>query len=475
MIITIIKTSLLLFLLIYLFLEITENGDLDLSQLLNNGKTSEDRPKPRKLGQEFRKSLEGYGFELVSQFVDNIKKEKIDYVNDSEILELKQQFDDINKNAVAFDKIQQFAENLKSAVDGISDDVFGNDDEDLGQPEAKRARPDSNKSANSNSPDSTPKQLNLMNMMSAFPFVQGNASMSGMNPEMFQALSQMFPMNGMPPSPGLSQNNSNQKRARTRITDDQLKVLRQYFDINNSPTEQQVKEMSIKAGLPEKVIKHWFRNTLFKERQRDKNSPYNFSVQPMMRIDLDTYEKTGEAKIIPLKQEDEEEELVESPIQEETQSNDAEEEKPEEESTPPNDLTQEMLKAASSMFNMPGMNSYAAAAAAAMAQNPFASLLAQNDESNPLAQFMNGFGSSMNSMISSPVSTRPASSTANASTTGRRANRTRFTDLQLKTLQDFFDKQAYPKDDDLEMLSKKLSLSPRVIVVWFQNARQKVI
>ena len=34
--------------------------------------------------------------------------------------------------------------------------------------------------------------------------------------------------------------------------------------------------------------------------------------------------------------------------------------------------------------------------------------------------------------------------------------------------------QAYPKDDDLEMLSKKLQLSPRVIVVWFQNARQKV-
>lgn len=54
------------------------------------------------------------------------------------------------------------------------------------------------------------------------------------------------------------------KRARTRITDDQLKILRQYFDINNSPSEQQIKEMSVKAQLPEKVIKHWFRNTLFK-------------------------------------------------------------------------------------------------------------------------------------------------------------------------------------------------------------------
>lgn len=64
--------------------------------------------------------------------------------------------------------------------------------------------------------------------------------------------------------------------------------------------------------------------------------------------------------------------------------------------------------------------------------------------------------------------------TASTSNSGRRANRTRFTDYQLKTLQLFFEKQPYPKDDDLEVLSKKLQLSPRVIVVWFQNARQKV-
>jgi AT-binding transcription factor 1 len=43
--------------------------------------------------------------------------------------------------------------------------------------------------------------------------------------------------------------------------------------------------------------------------------------------------------------------------------------------------------------------------------------------------------------------------------TGRRANRTRFTDFQLRTMQEFFDKQAYPKDDDLEMLSKKLGFN----------------
>ena len=83
------------------------------------------------------------------------------------------------------------------------------------------------------------------------------------------------------------------KRARTRISDDQLKILRNYFDINNSPTEAQIQEMSNKSGLPQKVIKHWFRNTLFKERQRNKDSPYNFSNLPTTTLNLEEYEKTG--------------------------------------------------------------------------------------------------------------------------------------------------------------------------------------
>lgn len=44
-----------------------------------------------------------------------------------------------------------------------------------------------------------------------------------------------------------------QKRARTRITDDQLKILRSHFDINNSPSEESIVEMSKKANLPQKV------------------------------------------------------------------------------------------------------------------------------------------------------------------------------------------------------------------------------
>merc|ERR1719435_585437 len=93
------------------------------------------------------------------------------------------------------------------------------------------------------------------------------------------------------------------KRARTRITDDQLMILRSNFDINNSPSEEQTNTMAQQTGLPPKVIKHWFRNTLFKERQRNKDSPYNFNNPPSTMINLEEYEKTGEQKVVPIKPE----------------------------------------------------------------------------------------------------------------------------------------------------------------------------
>ncbi|XP_037051076.1 zinc finger protein 2 isoform X6 [Bradysia coprophila] len=93
---------------------------------------------------------------------------------------------------------------------------------------------------------------------------------------------------------------NNQKRARTRITDEQLKILRAHFDINNSPSEESIKEMSFKANLPPKVVKHWFRNTLFKERQRNKDSPYNFNNPPSTTLNLEEYERTGQTKVTSL-------------------------------------------------------------------------------------------------------------------------------------------------------------------------------
>ena len=83
------------------------------------------------------------------------------------------------------------------------------------------------------------------------------------------------------------------KSARTRINDEQLAVLRAHFDINNSPSEEQIHAMSDRTRLPPKVIKHWFRNTLFKERQRNKDSPYNFSVPPATTLNIDDYERTA--------------------------------------------------------------------------------------------------------------------------------------------------------------------------------------
>lgn len=68
----------------------------------------------------------------------------------------------------------------------------------------------------------------------------------------------------------------------------------------------------------------------------------------------------------------------------------------------------------------------------------------------------------------SQFDTNSNSSNASSTSSGKRANRTRFTDYQIKVLQEFFENNSYPKDSDLEYLSKLLLLSPRVIVVWFQ-------
>ncbi|XP_001369416.1 zinc finger homeobox protein 2 isoform X2 [Monodelphis domestica] len=56
---------------------------------------------------------------------------------------------------------------------------------------------------------------------------------------------------------------------------------------------------------------------------------------------------------------------------------------------------------------------------------------------------------------------------------GRRFSRTKFTEFQAQALQSFFETSAYPKDGEVERLAGLLGLASRVVVVWFQNARQK--
>lgn len=174
------------------------------------------------------------------------------------------------------------------------------------------------------------------------------------------------------------------KRTRTRISEEQLTVLRKHFDINSLPSDEEINKMSALSGLPHKVIKHWFRNTLFKERQRDKDSPYNFNNPPTIAL------------------EESREEVVQN---------------------------QPLTLSPCSLS--PGL----------------------------------------------PANTSPQPQTTDLQRgephRGRRSSRTRFTEQQLETLQGVFEATPYPREEEYDRLSALLSLPNRVIVVWFQNARQR--
>merc|ERR1719471_1411374 len=333
-----------------------------------------------------------------------------------------------------------------------------------------------------------------------------------------------FPPPGQQPQPPQfhqdpSMFGAEQKRARTKITEDQLKILRSYFDISNSPSDDQINMMAQQTGLPPKVIKHWFRNTLFKERQKNKDSPYNFNNPPSTMINLEEYEKTGEAKVNPIEKdaenaanEDEVEsnkhvEKSESPEIMETEpvdaKRDSEKKSDIEQSVPslsssPNvtshnnssinfnstnpvpNVTQSSLQTSLTLSSI--LSSQTMADSLSHLPNypaPLPSPFGQSSETNSFSKMLHNLAVNSNmSELSEPSSPqgghhRLSPGQQDMSIHGKRANRTRFSDYQVKVLQEFFEKNAYPKDDDLEYLSKLLGLTPRVIVVWFQNARQK--
>ncbi|KAH8256475.1 hypothetical protein KR032_009428, partial [Drosophila birchii] len=393
---------------------------------------------------------------------------------------------------------------------------------------------------------------------------------------------------------------SNQKRARTRITDDQLKILRAHFDINNSPSEESIMEMSQKANLPMKVVKHWFRNTLFKERQRNKDSPYNFNNPPSTTLNLEEYERTGQAKVTPLNDIGSSGNSViattintpsTTPIPssnvnlnssfKEAPTNatrtasvsvsipipaSSSLSRPESTNSSGNisDYLSQNLWGKESQFptemhiksepqeidnndliyqkqqqninfikiqqqeqpiknpeidtlidhtNFPQQQTHLTNNFETKSESGSSDVMSRPPTPNPIGgsnlygnmndlinqQLMETMGppvkklqSSGKTMEKSLTTSSSTSSTINQTTCsqfesnnssnsssssstsgGKRANRTRFTDYQIKVLQEFFENNSYPKDSDLEYLSKLLLLSPRVIVVWFQNARQK--
>ncbi|KAK6185517.1 hypothetical protein SNE40_007732 [Patella caerulea] len=303
----------------------------------------------------------------------------------------------------------------------------------------------------------------LMPMFGMMPMPLGMMPMGMPSPMMPMMLPGMDMSNFMSPMPPMMDSSfssaqqqmqqaaaANQKRVRTRISDDQLKILRAHFDITNSPSDDQIKQMSDLSGLPQKVIKHWFRNTLFKERQRNKDSPYNFNNPPSTSIDIDEYEKTG--KLTDIKQEPSDDEDRDSHDIDMDSEKDRYELcfKPE----PPRLTIVEDRKeydCRSNASTPSTTSSIPSTPNTSIPNTPTPSYGAMYDE-----QSHNSFDHSIQS-----------------ASAFRRANRTRFTDYQIKMLQEYFEQNAYPKDDELEHLSKMLGLSPRVIVVWFQNARQK--
>ncbi|WAR12475.1 ZFHX4-like protein [Mya arenaria] len=373
--------------------------------------------------------------------------------------------------------------------------------------------------------------LNMMNMigmgMLPMPMMMSQPSMMPMMMPHPGGLDMPPSLSNMPLDPSVQRrqmeaaNAANQKRARTRINDEQLKVLRGYFDINNSPSEEQIQSMSEQTGLPMKVIKHWFRNTLFKERQRNKDSPYNFNNPPSTTLDLEEYEKTGKLTVIedsspPLskspspavvKYERDIKKEVQEPMDEKlvnmksaTVTN-LKPDPPKEPmpllGRPQNHVPVPELPIRPKIEDKPQVmstpHSHTAMRTPPPQNEPKPFHSAPSASQSPMitppaasSSFMQSFASSFSGMSTPnfpPTSTTPNSSTPTydslnysppgSGSTGRRANRTRFTDYQIKCLQEYFEQNAYPKDDELEHLSKMLGLSPRVIVVWFQNARQK--
>jgi len=268
------------------------------------------------------------------------------------------------------------------------------------------------------------------------------------------------------------------KRARTRITDSQLAVLRARFDINGPPSDDEIATIGSEIGLPSKVVKHWFRNTLFKERQRSKDSPYNFSVPPSSdlpsassltfvaeKVEMTAAELSGQS-VDEEKDYDRHDNRTDSSLM----------------------LMQVNDKDKLCPLSLPQQNPSTTCTAVASEPryfphgcyfgvpfHPAPQALPLLPSVTPVSSAAMGGTPIISTTASSPgvASHHQSTSTQSRGGHGKRASRTHFSDEQVRTLQDHFERNAYPRDDELESLSRRLGLSARVIVVWFQNARQK--
>lgn len=333
------------------------------------------------------------------------------------------------------------------------------------------------------------------------------------------------------------------------------------------------------------MVKHWFRNTLFKERQRNKDSPYNFNNPPSTTLNLEEYERTGQAKVTTLgsdlklsesnlrlhKQQQqhaqqfkdnemlldqcnsrpvshpssiasadnmdlqhaiktestddfmgsiadamkEQSLALQKRLQEEQQANQQQQQQAQQQAQQQKHLQQsknfiDHHHFQTSLMENDGNNQnhhqnmyYSSSetksesgSSEILSRPPtpnsssysnISDIINQQIENIPINNITNNLSGgghlSEGSLCSRNIDpskkfqlntiydkNSDANSLALNATisSGKRANRTRFTDYQIKVLQEFFENNSYPKDSDLEYLSKLLLLSPRVIVVWFQ-------
>ena len=376
-----------------------------------------------------------------------------------------------------------------------------------------------------------PKQQlhNQMLMSNMFSFNQqaSNSNNKNNNMSLQQQQQQQFIQQQL-------QQQQQQKRARTRITDEQLSILRAHFDISNSPSDEQIAEMALSTQLPPKVIKHWFRNTLFKERQRSKDSPYNFNNPPttvlyptdndddatdsgeckntsendkkddekinekdekLSNAESESKETSENAKKTNEDENDDDRTNKESNEEQKSDTNETIKEENnvnfnskkvkmesilfnENQSSGARDLDLRNISPLTSMGNLPPQM-FPSLNIPRLGPPPFFLPPSHPSmfSSNTGLTFPTGPGGlplfPQPSYSSHSFHHQSQSQQQPSTNHGKRANRTHFTDQQIKILQEHFEINAYPKDEELEMLSGLLDLSPRVIIVWFQNARQK--
>ena len=254
-----------------------------------------------------------------------------------------------------------------------------------------------------------------------------------------------------------------EKRSRTRITEEHLRVLRAHFNLNCSPGDEEMAEMSARTGLPVKVIKHWFRNTLFKERQRSKDSPYNFSIPPVTSLNLEEYARTGELPVhrspalnmcmciyyeyfytsafhVRCAGEIKIEPLGGALVTRTASCSSAA--SCERDASSDCDLSCR----SSSEYQAPSESDCAPASLGAS----FTST-----GNCPLPAGAGLFGAS--------GAQRPLGCSSTGSTTSSRAMRTRFSPVQLQALIDLFARNPYPSEEEQRSLSRRFGLNPRVV------------